>query len=135
MQQINQFFAIDKGYTKENIPVTTLYKTGGMYNGHFYELSEPEYIKAFYNDVTPKELEREMILNDWSRWNKELPKGQKVEISEAIYYHLLSCLPPRNWVKNYFEVGEADHHDENGKAIYRACWIEDNKFFTGYPKK
>lgn len=77
---------------------------------------------------------RETELNDWSRFNKDLNKGQRVEISEEIYHHFLGVLPPQNWGReaSYFEVGEPHHH-EGGKAIHRACWIEYGRFYTGYP--
>lgn len=130
MTQINEFYSIEKGITKNNIPVTSLYKIAGKYNGQHFLLSEPEFIRAFYGENVENEIKEEIELNNWKR---ELFEGQKVQISENIYYHLLNCLPPRNWQKSYFEVGEPHHH-KNGKAIHRACWIENGKYFTGYPK-
>ena len=125
----NQYITVTEGQT------TILYKTHGKYqNGELFELAEPENVKEFETEPTEAELLHEIELNKWERWNKELTEEQNVEISENVYYHLLNCLPPRNWKGNYFEVGEAHHHDNRGKAIYRACWKVENKFYTGYPK-
>lgn len=98
-------------------------------------LHDPYTVKSFGNSFpSDVEINQEIELNDWTRWNKHpLLKGQKVEISENIYYDLLNCVPPRRSRSNYFEVGEAEHHDEKGKAVHRACWIESGKYFTGYP--
>lgn len=89
---------------------------------------------AELTEIAP-ECVRSADINDWSRWNQQdLNPGQKIEISEDIYDHLLNCLPPRNWKGGYFEVGEADHHANNGRAIHRACWKENGKYYTGYPQ-
>lgn len=88
-------------------------------------------------DTTPnrREIYRQIMLNDGYRWRKaELKEGEKLEISERVYYFLLNCMPPRRWIGNYFEVGECDHHDEKGVAIYRACNVVDGKYYTGHPK-
>lgn len=139
MKELTKGFRIESGSDQHGRIVFSLYKTGSFYNNTFVEYSRPEFLKSFYlePDQTIEsiegELSREIMLNDWSRWNTELPKGQEVEISEAIYYHLLEALPPHKWQGSYFEVGEPHHH-ENGRAIYRACWMNDGKYFTGYPK-
>jgi hypothetical protein len=140
MIQITPLHAIDKGTTKDGLQVTTLYSTHWKYNGEIMKKDQPTQLKSWYFDpaiinqeVTEEQILHEITLNDWSRWNTELPKGQKVEISETIYWDLLGCVPPRNQQGNYFEVGEVHHH-EQCKPIYRACWIEENKFYTGYPK-
>jgi hypothetical protein len=129
----------------------SLYKTHYLYNDKPQELDEPEILKVFYfdevlngpngNRPTDEEINHVIELNDWSRWNKELIKDKEpVEVSENIYYDMLNCLPPKNWKGTYFEVGEAHHHDNNGKAIHRAFWSEDSntrpytRYFTGYPK-
>lgn len=106
-------------------------------NGEFIERKiEPEIIKEYETKPTQSQLDEEITLNDWSRWNVQpLTEGQRIEISEAIYWHLLECLPPRKYNGSYFEVGEPDHHDKNGKPIHRACWIENGKFYTGYPRQ
>ena len=145
MKQINEQYAIHTGTSANGQVVTTLYKTHGKWaSGELFELSEPSYIKAWYFEiesdlqdtpVTEAEILHEIELNDWTRWNTELTPGQKIEISECIYDDLLGCLPPHRYEKNYFEVGEPHHHTNKGEAIYRACWIEDGKFYTGYPKQ
>lgn len=140
MKKINEQYAMETGLSKNNQEVTTLYKTHFKMNNEFYKLDEPTYLKSWYftpdtkdTRVTLAEIEHEMILNDWSRWNTELKRGEPLEVSEIIYYHMLSALPPKNWNGNYYEVGEPHHH-ENGKPIHRAFWQVGNKYFTGYPK-
>jgi hypothetical protein len=117
--------------------ITTLFKIRGQYpNGTFFELDEPEPLKLWEGLPNYDIIGREIELNNWKRWNAQpLHKGQKIEISEAIYYHLMGCLPPHYMEKFYFEVGEPTHHDEKGRAIFRACWIENGNFYTGYPKQ
>lgn len=90
---------------------------------------------AEYKEHAPDkgEINRQIILNDWNRWNTSLNKIDVIEISEAVYYNLLEALPPRNWKGNYFEVGEPYNH-ENGKPIHRACIKIDDKFYTGHPE-
>lgn len=81
------------------------------------------------------ECVRSANINDWSRWNEQsLTHGQKIEISEDIYEQLMGCVPPINCNGSYFEVGEADHHTNAGRAVYRACWKEEGKYYTGYPR-
>lgn len=86
------------------------------------------------NSIIARQAQPAVNLSDWSRWNTELPKGQRVEINEEIYHELLGALPPRVWNRetSYFEVGEP-HHYEEGRAIHRACWIEFGRYYTGYP--
>jgi hypothetical protein len=86
------------------------------------------------NSIIARQAQPSVNLSDWSRWNTELPKGQRVEINEEIYHELLGALPPRVWNQetSYFEVGEPHHHEE-GRAIHRACWIEFGRYYTGYP--
>lgn len=137
---VHKLFGIHKGVTNnEGQKVVSLYSTHWEFNGQIEEKKEPDHIKDFYysegiDQYPAAQIEQEIILNNWERFNKDLTEGQKVEISEHIYYHFLNCLPPRNWNGKYFEVGEPHHHDNKGRAIHRACWIEDGKFFTGYPK-
>src|SRR3990167_2385649 len=99
-------YKLTNGLNKNGQNIFTLLKT------HFddgTEMREPEYIKLWENEPTQEQIDEQILLNDWSRWNTELPKGQKVEISEAIYFTMLNCLPPRNWKDDYFEVGEPHH--------------------------
>jgi hypothetical protein len=95
---------------------------------------EPESVKEWYQRPTQQQIDNEIMLNDWSRWNESLKPGQIVEIGEAVYWSLLECLPPKLYNGNYFEVGEPNHHDNKGRAVHRACWIDAGKYFTGYPK-
>jgi hypothetical protein len=98
------------------------------------ERKDPDTLKEWKHIPNQDEVNHEIMLNDWSRWNEELPRDQVVEISEAIYDDLLGCLPPHVMQGNYFEVGEPHHHDNNGRPVHRACWMENGKFYTGYPK-
>lgn len=131
--------AVTVGDNANGCKVYTLWATHFRCGNELCERSEPEYLKAWTEpEFAPigldADIQHEITLNDWSRWNQSLPIGQKVEISDAIYYHLLECVPPRRMDGSYFEVGEAHHHDTKGRAIYRACWMEGGKYFTGYPK-
>lgn len=142
LEQLKTFDSIPNcgyilGRDKHNREVFTLYKTHVISNGHTYKLNEPEYLKAWYDgDPTTEEIKHVVMLNDWSRWNQSLIKdSEPVEVSEAVYYDMLNCLPPRNWNGDYFEVGEPHHHDSNGKPIHRAFYKEGDKFFTSYPKQ
>jgi hypothetical protein len=85
-----------------------------------------------FSEVNQDDFIRLAILNDWTRWNKSLKFGDCCEISEHVYNSMLEAVPPVNWVGSYFECGEPHHH-RNGKAIRRAFWKVDNRFFTGYP--
>ena len=137
MTQITPTYALDEGTTANQQKVFSLISTHWIYNGKLTECTEKESVKEWYDTKpTAEQLQHEIMLNDWSRWNTELPKGQEVEISENIFWHLFGCVPPRNVQQGakYFECGEAHHHDNSGKAIYRACWIKEGKFYTGYPK-
>lgn len=99
------------------------------------KLRVPELINTYEQVPNRNEIYREVMLNDGYRWRKaELKEGEAIEISERVYYFLLNCMPPRRWVGNYFEVGECDHHDGKGVAIYRACNVVDGKYYTGHPK-
>jgi len=131
-------YSLESGVNKNSQTVFSLWQT--HYKDKYYpdavQLSEPIYIKCYGEECPDDQIVlAEIELNDWSRWNTELPKGQNVEISENVFWQLFGAVPPRNVQSGakYFECGEAHHHD-NGKAIYRACWIKDGKFYTGYPK-
>ena len=141
METITPGHGIETGTTANGQKVTTLYKT--RWNDGT-ELTEPQYLKAWYftpgtndTEVTREEILKEIELNDWSRWNTGLKPGAPVEISEAIYFYMLECLPPRNWIGSYFEVGEPHHHDDNGRPVHRAFWQDEEtkKYYTSYPKR
>lgn len=102
--------------------------------GQLQELYEPEIVMEYGTKEPSKEVMlHEISLNDDSRWKKELPKDQRVQIGEKVYNMLFEVMPPVNWVGSYFEVGEPDHH-ENGKVIRRACWKEGRNYYTGHPE-
>jgi hypothetical protein len=142
MLTVDQSHRIETGKDRHGRTVIALFKVKyADHLGREWDLSTPDYLKAWYLEEgqeppTQEEINREIELNDWSRWNRQpLTKDQKIEISEAIYWELLNCLPPRIHCSGYFEVGEPEHHDpKTGRAVHRACWIEGNKFYTGYPK-
>ena len=121
--------------------IHTLYKIAVSEEGKpRFAFSEPTYIHEWESDSEPTRemIDREIMLNDYSRWNKGLQKdAPPVEVSESVYYDMMGAVPPHYMTNNYFEVGEAHHH-ENGKPIYRAFWIENTgngyAYFTGYPK-
>lgn len=43
------------------------------------------------------------------------------ETTPAMYDEMLCCLPPRDMARGAFLVGEPNHHDYNGHAVY-ACF-------------
>lgn len=98
------------------------------------QLKEPEFITGYAKKPSKAEIYRQIMLNDWSRWNTELNDTDKIEVSENIYDEMLSVLPPRNWQRSYFEVGEPHHHDGNGKPVHRALNQVNGKYYTGHPK-
>lgn len=98
------------------------------------KLKLPQLIKTYDQPPNRREIYQQIMLNDEYRWRKaDLNEGEKIEISEGVYYFLQNCMPPRHWIGNYFEVGEADHHNENGVAIHRACNYVNGKYYTGHP--
>lgn len=124
-------YKLIEGKNRHEIGVWSLFQT---HYADGKEMAEKVCVKSWYHTPpTEEEQAHEIELNDWSRCVGELTEGQKVEISEAIYYDLLSAVPPINMRNNYFEVGEAHHHTIEGKPIHRACWVEDGKYYTGYP--
>lgn len=125
----NNTFKIITGLNKNGQSITSLYKVG--VNGTTF--TEPVFLKM-WEEPTPEEIENEKMLNDWSRWNEKLIKDEIIEVSGAIFYDMLGCLPPHKMEGNYFEVGEPNHHDNKGRAIYRAFYYENGKYYTCYPK-
>lgn len=113
----------------------SLYRTHYLYNYVLQECSEPVLLETFDHSPSWYEVNQCLQLNDWSRWNHDLYPSQKVEVSERVYYDMLNCLPPRNWLGTYFEVGEAHHHTPEGKPIHRAFWKEGERYYTGYPRQ
>ena len=55
-----------------------------------------------------------------------------IETTEKMYWDMLEVLPPRAQSRSAFLVGEANHHDSNGEAVY-ACFCETgDKFRARY---
>lgn len=143
MRRINEQYAVEVGPNSEGQIYTSLYKTHGRWpNGDLFEYDRKHYVKAWSftpdcndTEVSDEEIQHEIMLNDYTRWNNDLKPGDKYEISEATYYDQLGSVPPHYHCGSYFEVGEPHHDDENGNTIYRACWMEDGKYYTGYPKR
>ena len=48
---------------------------------------------------------------------------QWVPTTENMYWEMLGVLPPRLQSRSAFLVGEADHHDSEGRAVY-ACFCQ-----------
>lgn len=46
-----------------------------------------------------------------------------IETTEKMYWDMLEVLPPRAQTPSAFLVGEANHHNANGEAVY-ACFCE-----------
>ena len=49
-----------------------------------------------------------------------------IETTEAMFEHMLNCVPPRAQAYGAFLVGEADHHNSSGQAVY-ACFTFNGK--------
>lgn len=55
-----------------------------------------------------------------------------IHTTESMYWHMLECVPPRAEFGNRFLVGEAERHNEEGKAVH-ACFKQvGNEFFAKY---
>jgi hypothetical protein len=54
-----------------------------------------------------------------------------IETTEAMYWEMLECVPPRAMAGGRFLVGEAKTHNEHGQAVH-ACFDEraDGRFFA-----
>jgi hypothetical protein len=62
---------------------------------------------------------------------KETPSAW-IETTEKMYWDMLECLPPKRMESRKFLVGEADHHNEQGEAVF-ACFKKVGvKFFSRY---
>lgn len=46
-----------------------------------------------------------------------------IPTTEAMYWEMLEVLPPRKMMGTNFLVGEADHHNADGRAVY-ACFCK-----------
>lgn len=55
-----------------------------------------------------------------------------IPTTEDMYWEMLECVPPRAFVPGCFLVGEAERHNDEGKAVH-ACFKETgSKFFAKY---
>jgi hypothetical protein len=62
---------------------------------------------------------------------KETPSAW-IETTEEMHWDMLECLPPKRMESRKFLVGEADHHNEQGEAVF-ACFKKVGvKFFARY---
>lgn len=63
---------------------------------------------------------------------KERPDSW-ITTTEAMYWEMLECVPPRAHVAGAFLVGEAERHNEQGQPVY-ACFRMATKdtFFAKY---
>lgn len=43
--------------------------------------------------------------------------------TDAMYWHMLECVSPRSLRQDAFLVGEADHDNQDGQAVY-ACFMQ-----------
>lgn len=56
-------------------------------------------------------------------------KSAWIPTTESMYWEMLECLPPRAMRNGAFLVGEADHHDSAGHAVY-ACFRQIGDSFA-----
>ena len=128
----------DRWNVKKDTEIFCTIQTHYRYNEEFDKMN---WIEFRMTDINTKEgteaLEEEFKLSDYSRWNKTpLVQDMKpIQVSSMVFDDMLNCLPPKNWVSGYFEVGEPDHHDSKGRPIHRAFFKVDGKYYTGYPVK
>lgn len=68
-------------------------------------------------------------IEDWTLAMKIMNHGLIVQVDEDFYYEMLNVVPPRIQQTNYFEVGEADSHDNHGRPVYKCFWKSNGKFY------
>jgi len=78
-------------------------------------------------------MKTEMKPLEWSElWDAMDANPQEwIPTTEAMYWQMLECLPPRKMIGQNFLVGEVNDHTEDGKGIY-ACFT---KFGDTYKAK
>jgi hypothetical protein len=55
-----------------------------------------------------------------------------IETTEDMFWEMLECVPPRVQERGRFLVGEAERHNDEGKAVH-ACFKEvGNRFYAKY---
>lgn len=55
-----------------------------------------------------------------------------IETTEEMYWHMLEVVPPRCQTRSAFLVGEADHHNEQGHAVYAAFKQQGDSYSACY---
>jgi hypothetical protein len=106
-----------------------------QWEGEAHELLYKINPNYYYNANAQPTIIEEEDIDNWNRWKSmELKEGASIEVSERIYYEMLGAVPPHIQDGNYFEVGEAHHHTNEGKAIHQAFWIHKGRYYSGFPK-
>jgi len=62
---------------------------------------------------------------------KETPSAW-IETTECMYWDMLEVLPPVRMTGRHFLVGEADHHNAQGEAVYACFKKVGSKYFARY---
>jgi hypothetical protein len=62
---------------------------------------------------------------------KETPSAW-IETTECMYWEMLEVLPPEKMIGANFLVGEADHHNAQGEAVYACFKKVGSKYFARY---
>jgi hypothetical protein len=78
--------------------------------------------------------EQTAIKLEWDAlWNAMgVAPGAWVQTTEAMYWQMLEAVPPAAQSRCAFLVGEAHHHNDEGRAVY-ACFQETPRgFFARY---
>lgn len=55
-----------------------------------------------------------------------------IPTTEAMYWHMLECVPPRAQRRGAFLVGEANNHNSDGKAVYACFKQSGDNYFARY---
>lgn len=55
-----------------------------------------------------------------------------IPTTEDMYWQMLECLPPMAHARGAFLVGEAERHNEEGKAVHACFKQAGNEFFARY---
>lgn len=55
-----------------------------------------------------------------------------IPTTEDMYWQMLECLPPRAQSGGRFLVGEAERHNEEGKAVHACFKRVGNSYFARY---
>jgi len=119
-----------RGFIPERV-VTRIFQYGNQEESIRWDVlnDAAKVITSFKEEPTQEQIDEQLKLDNWEHV-QAIGKGEVREVSERIYDHFLNCMPPRNWVGSYFEMGEAQDYDVNtGKTIYMAFWKKEGKHF------